>query len=647
MHKICPNGLYKYSFVNNVKLSPNAERIAFIRSCPVADENAYRTELWVIDCNGKGLRCLHIGFGSRMITWLDCATMLCELPDQENGRYFTMDTNGIITPLLAQKGARSLQPLSNGQYVYLISQKPKQNTHVPMNDHCTYVFDELPFWTDGRGIRNKMRDVLMVHNTRSGCTQQISPNDMQVERIAVSPHADYLAFVGTSYDDVKPNASALYLYHLSSETLTMLESQMEGHVHPFLCFIGNDELLFAADHYRFLGSNPTLYRYCCTTGQRYALPFNDISFGGGLVTDVSYGDVNVSAVSDGVLYIASPIEHTSRLLQLEPNGTMHPIPHTKGILSFDVCGNTLAFSAVQRLPEIYIQRLPSGEPKPITHFNDDYSHTHSISQPIELPWCNRDKMAFTGWVIPPSKDNGNAHYPAVLAIHGGPLGVWDDSFNHEMQCLAAAGYFVLFTNPRGSSGRGEAFANLSGIAGTIDYEDLMDFLDHALKIFPRIDQSRLGLCGGSYGGFMCNWIIGHTTRFAAAVSQRSISNFFTKQLCADNGYTVTRALTNADPFADPEKLLALSPLNYANAIRTPTLFIQSDQDYCCWMCDSLQMYAALKSQGVDARLCLFHGESHGLSRIGKPANRIARLNEILDWFARFLKPNAQNPRSTN
>ena len=151
------------------------------------------------------------------------------------------------------------------------------------------------------------------------------------------------------------------------------------------------------------------------------------------------------------------------------------------------------------------------------------------------PFRYEGKNGYTmeGYVIHPAGYEPGKKYPAVLEIHGGPKGVSGGVFFHEMQCLASDGYFVIFSNPRGSDGRGEAYADITEAFGRDDFGDLMEFTDQALAHCPDIDENRVGICGGSYGGFMCNWMIGHTDRYGAAVSQRSISNYATKCLYTD------------------------------------------------------------------------------------------------------------------
>ena len=263
--------------------------------------------------------------------------------------------------------------------------------------------------------------------------------------------------------------------------------------------------------------------------------------------------------------------------------------------------------------------------------------THSVLPHEYFTFKDRDGVELDGYVIKPLGYKPGKKYPGILEMHGGPKGIFGGVFHHEMQILANMGYFVFFTNPRGSDGRGSDFAAITGKLGKEDFNDFMDFTDEVIKRYPDLDEKRIGICGGSYGGFMCNWMIGHTDRFAAAASQRSISNYLTKSLCTDIGFNHNMAQLDTDPWHDFETVWDTSPLKNGHLAKTPTLFIQSDEDYRCWMSDALQMFSALKMNGVDSKVVLFHGENHELSRSGKPHNRITRLTEICQWFEKYVK----------
>lgn len=244
-----------------------------------------------------------------------------------------------------------------------------------------------------------------------------------------------------------------------------------------------------------------------------------------------------------------------------------------------------------------------------------------------------------GWIIKPRGFEPGKRHPLILYIHGGPHAAYGNAFMHEFQLLAARGYGVLFCNPRGSHGYGEAFTQaVIGNWGGLDYADLMAAVDHALGL-GWVDPHRIGVAGGSYGGFAVNWIVGHTERFAAAVSERSVSNMYTKYGTSDIGFHGNRrGMGGADLWDDEEFLMASSPIRYAPRVRTPTLIIHSDQDLRCPIEQGEQWYTALRRLGVITEFVRFSGENHELSRSGKPFNRLERLQRIAAWFERFIPP---------
>ena len=254
-----------------------------------------------------------------------------------------------------------------------------------------------------------------------------------------------------------------------------------------------------------------------------------------------------------------------------------------------------------------------------------------------LYFLNTDGVDIDGFVMKPVGYEPGKRYPGILHIHGGPKMVFGPGFHHEMQLWAASGFFVCYCNPRGSCGKGNAFADLQGKYGEVDFRDLMEFTDEVLRRYPEIDADRMGVAGGSYGGFMTNWVIGHTDRFRCAVSQRSIANYVGDYLLSDIGYYYVADQQLGTIWEHPERLWKASPLTYADRVKTPTLFIHADKDYRCTLANGLEMFAALKLHGVESKLCMFYGENHGLSREGKPSNRISRLSEILHWMEEHLK----------
>lgn len=237
------------------------------------------------------------------------------------------------------------------------------------------------------------------------------------------------------------------------------------------------------------------------------------------------------------------------------------------------------------------------------------------------------------WIVKPPDFDAARHYPLVLYIHGGPHAMYGTAFFHEMQVLAHAGYVVLIANPRGSTGYGEKFGDVihNHYPGD-DYLDLMAGVD-ALIGRPYIDRERLYVAGGSGGGLLSAWTVGHTGRFRAAVVERSVTNWYDFVGVSDlNYFFVTRWFRDL-PWRDSADYLARSPLSYVDKVTTPVLVIHNENDFRAPLDQGLQYYTALKMLGKPARLAVFPDSSHGMSRDGRPNQRIERLNLILDWLA--------------
>ena len=259
-----------------------------------------------------------------------------------------------------------------------------------------------------------------------------------------------------------------------------------------------------------------------------------------------------------------------------------------------------------KLQEIYEANLKTGECVQRSHFNDAALAECYVAKPKRLDYAQTPDPLW-GWVLEPKDYDSSKKYPAILDIHGGPRASYGPVFYHEMQLWANEGYFVFFCNVHGSDGRGDAFADLRGKFGTIDFDDFMQFTDAVLKAYPQIDAKRIGVTGGSYGGYMTNWIIGHTDRFACAASQRSISNWVSENMVSDIGFSFGNDQMDATPWSDVNKIWDQSPLKAADQCVTPTLFIHSFEDYRCPIQEGMQMYNALVHHGVEARMCLFKG----------------------------------------
>jgi dipeptidyl aminopeptidase/acylaminoacyl peptidase len=287
--------------------------------------------------------------------------------------------------------------------------------------------------------------------------------------------------------------------------------------------------------------------------------------------------------------------------------------------------------------QIFVKKAKSMKSKRISKINKKLLKKIDLGE-IEEVWIQGpDENDIQGWILKPPGFDPEKKYPSILEIHGGPLTQYGEFFMHEFYYLAAAGYVVHFCNPRGGRGYGEEHAKaIWGGWGDADYRDLMAWTDF-IEGQPYISQEQMGVTGGSYGGYMSVWIIGHTDRFKAAVPQRCVSNLVSMWGSSDLNWIFQEVLDDKPPFEDLEKYWQHSPIKYIGSAVTPTLVIHSENDLRCPIEQGEQVFVALKSLGVDCEMVRFPGEFHGLSRNGRTDRRIVRLNHIVRWFDKYLK----------
>lgn len=369
----------------------------------------------------------------------------------------------------------------------------------------------------------------------------------------------------------------------------------------------------------------------------------DAPLGDAVVADTQQGPNPPDAVwtEGNYLYFQVTTMGDVRLYFADLEGSLYPAsPESEHIYDYDVAKNGLFALAAISNPvnpgELYRLDIATGEREALTSFNETYVNDTILVQPETIQMEGAGGFDVHGWLMKPATYKEGSHYPLVVNIHGGPHAMYGNSFFHEMQVLAAQGWGVLYINPRGSHGYSQEFVDaVRGDYGGGDYQDIMDALDDVLENHEWIDKEKLGVTGGSYGGFMTNWIVGHTDRFKAAVTQRSISNWISFFGVSDIGYYFSDWQIKAD-MTDVDKLWKHSPLKYAENVKTPLLIIHSENDLRCPIEQAEQLYITLKSMHKETEFVRFPESDHNLSRTGKPNLRITRLNELTSWFEKYL-----------
>ncbi len=343
---------------------------------------------------------------------------------------------------------------------------------------------------------------------------------------------------------------------------------------------------------------------------------------------------------NGQIMAAFSVQGTVRLMRFADDGQMQLFSHEQGdAADFHVSANgescAFLWGDAVRPAELYLAEITGGAPTALTRLNEQYLAQTSLQQPEPVQFPGEPPLH--GWLLHPPQ-RGSEPLPLLIYVHGGPHAQYGDVFFHEMQLLAAEGFRVLYTNPRGSKGYGEAHTRaILDKWGTVDFEDIQRAADYAAAR-PDVDAQRMAILGGSYGGYMTAWAIGHTNRFKCAIADRLVANMVSMSGTTDfpwkHGYVFS-----GNSWSDTEALWRQSPLASAGNVQTPLLLIHSDGDMRCPAGQAEEYFAALRLQGKPVEYVRYPAESsHGMSRNGPPDLRIDRLKRNIEWLHRHLTP---------
>lgn len=666
MENIKIDDFTRYKFLSGIKHSPDGNNLCFVLHQTDFEENKYLSNLWVLNVEKEKYYQLTAFDNEKSFLWLDNENIIFpdirDLKDKEKKdggeeftQYYKINIHGgeATKFLRIPANVNSIKMIDKDTYILtaqynlnykelnLLNEEEKAKELKARKEEKDYeVMEEIPFWSNGGGFTNRKRSRLYLFCAKEGKLEPITGEYENVELFNINEDRTKVVILTTNFKDKMPLTNDMWLYDIAMKKITEI-SKKESMAHSYANFISKDTVIFAASDMKKYGVNEN--------GQFYVIDLNsmdtkcitpelDTALTNSVGSDCRFGGSDLKQIEGDCLYFVTTEGDSSFLNKLDLSGKIEKITSGNGSVDgISIKKDSILFVGMKsnNLQEIF--KLEGSSQKQITDFNGWIHRDRKICQPEKINVETEPGVIIEGWIIKPVDFDENKKYPAILDIHGGPKTVYGTVFFHEMQYWANEGYAVFFCNPRGSDGRGNDFADIRGKYGTIDYDDIMSFTDEVLKRYSFIDASRVGVTGGSYGGFMTNWIIGHTDRFKAAASQRSISNWISKFCTTDIGYFFVDDQIAATPWDNQEKLWEHSPLKYADKVKTPTLFLHSEEDYRCWLVEGIQMFTALKYHGVEARMCMFRGENHELSRSGKPKNRLRRLREITEWFDKYLK----------
>ena len=346
---------------------------------------------------------------------------------------------------------------------------------------------------------------------------------------------------------------------------------------------------------------------------------------------------------DGSLLFGIEDHGNSHLYRVRPDGAGPPELVVGGdqiLTGVDAVAGTIVHTATRPTA---LSELFAGD-RQLTEVGKPFAKGRELTAPERFTAISPDGTEVEAWVIKPAGFEEGEKYPTLLNVHGGPFTQYGNKFFDEFQVYSGAGYTVVYCNPRGSSGYSQEWGRairgpIEGGPGwgTVDYDDVMAVMDEAIKRFEFVDPDRLGVMGGSYGGYMTSWVVGHTDRFRCGISERAVNDVRSEGGASDIGMW-WKAVTGCHYWEEPEAMLRLSPATYAKDINTPLLILHSDKDFRCPVGQGEDLFVRLRAMKKDVELVRFPEEGHELSRSGSPIHRVMRFEIVLEWLGRYLQP---------
>ena len=655
---ITAEDLCKFKFVGDPQVSPNKDKAAYILTHVDKEKDGYYSYVYVTDMKDEGRQFTSHYAKESLVK--DVAPKWS--PDGKTIAFRSNRTGKNQVWLLHTDGGEAIQltDVKQGVGDFVWSPDGKQlalviNGELKLNSDKeeekkeeksdVKVITRLRYKMDGIGILNDDRKHIYLFDLDTKNFTKVTEGEHDFSQPRFSADGKNLFYIGTKSEDKEWGyLSAIWKYDLATKGEALFYQANGNIMSPSLSSDG--KWLAVAGHTRGERSqgNANVLLISIETGKLKNLTEDfDYTVGNLVGVDAKYDTADHRLIWDSTssyLYFIATVGGDCQLFKVDLQGEVSPALSSAqaSVTSFDIVSEekaVLVLATSQSTGDLVIQNLNNLEHREaLTTWNQGlYDEVH-LSVPENFHYKSTDGQNIEGWILKPYGYEDGTKYPMILQIHGGPATAYGNGLHHEMQLMAAKGYVVLYTNPRGSHGYGHEFVNaVIGDYGGMDYEDIMAGVDYSLDTFDYIDKDQLFVTGGSYGGYMTNVIVTRTDRFKAAVTQRSICNWHSFYGTSDIGFFFTEwQHGHADLWDDVEKLLKLSPIHYARNVKTPTLILHSEQDLRCPMEQAEQWYIALKRLGVDTKLIRFPDENHDLSRSGNPKHRLERLQHLIDWF---------------
>jgi dipeptidyl aminopeptidase/acylaminoacyl peptidase len=655
---VTPEDYFSFEFVSDPRISPDGRLVAYVVTTVDQKQNRRHSSIWMTAVDGTRApwQFTTSPQNSNSPRWSADGQWLAFVssrPSAEAARapnesaasdqrsqVWVLSMNGgearRITNL--KNGASSFQWSPDGKRLVCLSRTGPSDARAENRDrsdvrhysHISYKFNDTG-WYDDR------RSHIWIVDVKSGAGKQITSGDDWNDVDAQwSPDGTRIAFVsnrtGKEYEEDRN--TDVWVIAAEGGPLTKISDHSESDNSPrwspdgkTIAFVGRvreDE-------------HPKIWLAPAVGGAPSVLAARNLDL---IPTDLDWGE------GGRALYFQTGVKGETHLFRVDV-ASKEIVKVTSGaraVRGVDLNDKTrkMVYTAndFKHLDDLYVAELSGQNEHKLTKLNEALWRQLELADVERVPYKSADGWDVDGFLVKPIGWQEGKKYPMILSVHGGPAGQYGVDWYHEFQVYAARGWAVFFCNPRGSTGYGEKFERgIVGEWGGKDYQDVMNGVDAILKKYSWIDRDRLGVTGGSYGGFMTNWIVGHTNMFKAAVTLRSLSNFISDDGTRDGAYGHKRDF-GGDIFEKFDLFWDRSPLKYAKNVKTPTLILHSDNDFRVPIEQGEQWFRALKHFGVTTEIVFFPRENHNLTRTGEPKHMVESLNWQIYWFDRFLNSNA-------
>jgi len=663
---ITPEDYYAFEFVSDPNISPDGKLVAYVVTKIDRAQNRRQSSIWMaaVDQSRAPWQFTTSPQSSTAPRWSPDGKSLAFLSARTSAESASGTTQLAAPPaagssaaepqrnqvfLLSMSGgeARRLTNLKNGVSVFRWSpdgtrlavvsrlgpsdSRPdsKDRSDVRHYKNTSYKFNDTGWFDDRRAH-------LWVVEVKSGNARPITEgNDWNDSDPQWSPDGTQLAFVsnrtGKEYDENRN--TDVWVITAEGKELKKISDHDEADNSPRWSPDGKTIAFLGELHDR---DHPKIWLAPAAGGVASVQAANGL--------DLIPGGLEWS--DDGKsLYFETGVKGENHLFRVDlDNKSINQVtsgPRAVRTVDFNGRSKTIVYLSndFKHLDDVYAADLNGRNERRLTNLNESLWKQLQLADVERFTYKSADDWDVDGFLVKPINWEAGKKYPVILSVHGGPAGQYGVDWYHEFQVYAARGYAVVFTNPRGSTGYGQKFERgIAGEWGGKDYQDIMNGLDAALKKYAWLDADHMGVTGGSYGGYMTNWIVGHTDRFKAAVTLRSLSNFISDDGTRDGAYGHS-ADFGGDIFQKLDLYWDRSPLKYAKNVKTPTLILHSDNDFRVPIEQGEQWFRALKHFGVTTEIVMFPRENHNLTRTGEPKHLIESLHWQLYWFDRFVNGN--------